>query len=179
MKKSLLSKLLTSQNQTHRQISLPSWLTALTVFSSRWWSLPANFSPLGSFGFFSRQWWLFALNIVVFDWLKSGFYAGFIFTYLGWAGYFLIGKFAHTNRHRLALLPVASTVFYLLSNFGVWLYWYPRTMTGLITCYLVAWPFYQRTLISDLFFGGLVLAFRWLKTTSQLNQQKLVASDSN
>lgn len=52
-----------------------------------------------------------------------------------------------------------SVVFFLLSNFGVWLMLpavYPHTLEGLLAAYVAAIPFYQNTLLSTLLFTGLL-----------------------
>ena len=63
-----------------------------------------------------------------------------------------------------------STLFFLLSNFGVWLegWLYPRTWEGLVTCYVAGLPFYRNQLLGDLgytalFFGGVALMSRRLR----------------
>ena len=59
---------------------------------------------------------------------------------------------------------LSSTVFFLISNFGVWLLGYPHTLEGLITCYTLAIPFFGNTLIGDLMFtGGLFYSFNYIK----------------
>lgn len=52
----------------------------------------------------------------------------------------------------------ASLLFFVVSNFGVWLMagYYTLDMAGLITCYVAALPFLWKTLSGDLFF---VIAF--------------------
>lgn len=48
---------------------------------------------------------------------------------------------------------VASTIFFLVSNFGVWLAgWYTLSAAGLVACYVNAIPFYGYTLAGDLVF---------------------------
>ena len=51
----------------------------------------------------------------------------------------------------------SAVSFFLISNFGVWLagYLYPRTLSGLATCYVAAIPFFGRGLASDLLFSAL------------------------
>ncbi len=141
--------------------------TAIAVFGSRLGMLPANVSPLGSFGFFSQSYLAYFSTIVLFDWLVGGFYPGFWVTYLGFMMYPLLGKLAKSTQNKLLLLPLASFLFFLVSNFGVWWYWYPHTIEGLTTCYLLAIPFYKRTLAGDLIFGyGYLLLKSWLKSNS-------------
>ncbi|HEX7027189.1 MAG TPA: DUF6580 family putative transport protein [Gammaproteobacteria bacterium] len=53
----------------------------------------------------------------------------------------------------------ASVVFFLLTNFGVWLTLpavYPQTFEGLLAAYVAAIPFYQNTLLSTLLFTGIL-----------------------
>ncbi|MBT3249902.1 MAG: hypothetical protein HN846_03910 [Candidatus Pacebacteria bacterium] len=144
-----------------------STIIAVAAFVSRLGYLPANISPLGSFGFFGKNKWLFFATIIIFDWLVGGFYPGFWVTYLGFAMYPLLGRLARSTRLKLTLLPLASFSFFLISNFGVWWYWYPHTITGLTTCYLLAVPFYKQTLIGDLVFGyGYLLVKKCLANLS-------------
>ena len=48
---------------------------------------------------------------------------------------------------------LSSMVFFLFTNFGVWLIGYPKTLQGLITCYIAAIPFFGYTLAGDLFYS--------------------------
>lgn len=133
--------------------SILSLSVAVVVWITRITQLPANFKPLGAYGFFGNP-LLYFLSIVSFDFLVGGFYAGFIWTYIGFAAYPLLGQLAKkSNRRAVILLPLASLSFFLLSNFGVWWGWYPHSVQGLLTCYLLALPFYTRTFASDLLFG--------------------------
>lgn len=126
----------------------------LLVFISRLGFLPPNFNPLGSFGFFGQNFWLYFGSIVFFDLAVGGFYKGFVFTYLGFAAYYLLGRVARNNQTKQILyLPLASFVFFFLSNFGSWYYFYPHSLEGFLACYLVALPFYRNTLLADLIFG--------------------------
>lgn len=52
----------------------------------------------------------------------------------------------------------ASTAYFLISNFGVWLGWglYPHTGQGLIACYVAALPYYRTSSLSTLI-GGAIL----------------------
>lgn len=49
-----------------------------------------------------------------------------------------------------------SLVFFLISNFGVWMsgYLYPKTFEGLVACYIAAIPFYKNTLIGTVLYSG-------------------------
>ncbi len=139
-------------------------LTALVVYFSRFGFLPANLTPLGAYGFFGGQPWLYFASIIAFDLFKGGLYLGFLWTYAGFACYPLLAWLArHSKRRQILLLPVASFSFFLLSNFGVFWMFYAHTWSGLLTCYALALPFYTRTLLGDLLFGYGYLAVRELR----------------
>jgi len=57
-----------------------------------------------------------------------------------------------------ACAVAASTVYFMISNFGVWLAWgvYPHTRDGLVACYVAALPYYRTSSLSTLL-GGAVL----------------------
>lgn len=66
--------------------------------------------------------------------------------------------------------PLASILFYAITNFGVWMHGslYPHTFDGLVACYVAAIPFFGNTAMGDLFyclvlFGGFELAQRLWK----------------
>ena len=52
----------------------------------------------------------------------------------------------------------ASTTYFLISNFGVWLGWgiYPHTGEGLVACYVAALPYYRSSSLSTLVFGAVL-----------------------
>ena len=51
-----------------------------------------------------------------------------------------------------------STIFYLISNFGVWAFspMYAKTFTGLVQCYSLALPFYGTSLMGDLVYSAIL-----------------------
>ena len=62
----------------------------------------------------------------------------------------------------------SSLLFFIGSNFGVWAAGslYPRTLSGLVACYVAAIPFFRNTLLGDAFwvtamFGTYALLRRW------------------
>jgi hypothetical protein len=73
----------------------------------------------------------------------------------------------------------ASTLFFVLTNFGVWAtgLLYPLTAGGLLACYVAAIPFYGQQLLGDLFwsavlFGSYVLIARTFMQHQLLPAQK-------
>jgi hypothetical protein len=52
---------------------------------------------------------------------------------------------------------LSSVIFFIVSNFGVWLLYYPQTLEGLIQCYALAIPFFFNTVLGDLIFSALLI----------------------
>jgi hypothetical protein len=79
---------------------------------------------------------------------------------------------------RVAAFSLAgSTLFFLITNLGVWAYdaLYPRTAAGLLACYTAAIPFFQSSLVGDLiyaavFFGGFALTQRLIPASREAVQ---------
>jgi hypothetical protein len=72
-----------------------------------------------------------------------------------------------------------SVSFFVVSNFAVWAFWptYPKTFSGLMTCYAVGIPFFRHTLAGDLlftavFFGSFAL---YHALTSQRESGRIAA----
>ncbi len=71
--------------------------------------------------------------------------------------------------HKLSLKGIAallgvsvfsSVVFFMLSNFGVWALqeMYPKTLDGLVLCYVAALPFFPATITSAVFYSSVLFA---------------------
>ena len=70
---------------------------------------------------------------------------------------------ANQNFIKISITGITASIwFFLVTNFSVWLIWdyYPKNIEGLISCYLLAIPFFQNTLLSTLFFTWLVYLTR-------------------
>ncbi|MDR1332491.1 MAG: hypothetical protein LBK07_10370, partial [Tannerella sp.] len=151
----------------------------LAAAGSRFIPHPANFSPIGSialFGaaYYSRRYWSYliplaaiflsdlVMNNVVYRAFFGGsitwLYSGALYTYgaillIVLTGAFMLRK-VRVPRLLLSALS-ASAIFYLVSNFGVWVStgmygMYPRTLAGLMECYVAGLPFLQNTVAGDL-----------------------------
>lgn len=62
---------------------------------------------------------------------------------------------------RVAGASLAGSVsFFIISNFAVWLGWtmYPKSVAGLVACYVAAIPFFQRTVTSDMIYTLAIFA---------------------
>ena len=66
----------------------------------------------------------------------------------------------------------SAVVFFIVSNFGVWLLWYPHTMEGFLACYALAVPFFRGTLVSTLLYS-VVLFGAYEVLASQIRKTRL------
>ncbi len=108
----------------------------------------------------------------------AGFYEGQWKNYLilmtaTLAGWMLKGR---NHASLVAGAVAAPTVFFLISNFGVWAgpqTTYPKTFDGLITCYTAGLPFYRNALIATLvFLPGILFLYNYITR----NRAKLVVA---
>jgi len=56
-------------------------------------------------------------------------------------------------------------LFFLVTNFAVWVAFYPSTLTGLAACFTAAIPFFQYTLAGDMVYSGLFFGVYALSTS--------------
>ena len=136
-----------------------------------------NFDPITALALFAgasvedRRWAVaLPLAAMLLSDLLIGFHPLLPVIYLTFA---LVVWMGISLRQRLTALPVAgaalgaATLFFVVSNFAEWTLGmlYPRTIEGLIACYIAAIPFFGNTIGGALFysavlFGGLALAER-------------------
>jgi hypothetical protein len=86
-----------------------------------------------------------------------------LFVYGGFAAQVLIARGLRRVRGgAVAAAALGGTVFFALSNLGVWLVgaMYPHTAAGLAACYVAALPFYAATLVGDVAWT-IVLVLAW------------------
>ena len=129
---------------------------------------PPNFSPIAAMALFSGAYlpkralaFLAPIAALLLSDLFLGFYPEVIFVYFSVAATVLIGWAVSKRKTALTIAGAAlasSVLFYLVTNFGVWLVmdYYPKTIAGLAACYVAAIPFFQNTLVGDLFFAALL-----------------------
>jgi len=140
---------------------------------------PANIAPIAAIALFAGTYLnkkyvlLVPLAIMVVTDIFIGLHSVILYT---WGSFILVALLGTWLKHNKRFLTVgiasiaSSFLFFAITNFGVWLSWYPRTVHGLINCYTLAIPFYRNTLIGDLlyvvmFFGLYELAARSIRNT--------------
>lgn len=147
----------------------------LTAAALRLVPHPPNFTPIAAMALFGgahfsdrRAAFLVPLAALLIGDLIIGFHVTMPVVYGSFALVVGIGRWL---RFRQELLPITgavlagSTLFFILTNFGVWalLSSYPKTLAGLGACYTAAIPFFGNTLMGTAFytaalFGGFALA---------------------
>ena len=76
------------------------------------------------------------------------------------AGYIILSKKTSVVRV-IGASFIASSIFFVISNFWVWAAWsyYTYDISGLVLCYESALPFFRNALIGDLVFNGAFFGF--------------------
>ena len=137
----------------------------LILALSRLMPHPDNFTPIIALAIMSSYFFRnvnFSYTVMLFSMLLADFFIGFyshmLFVYLSLflivLIFFKISK--KINYKNLFIFSFfASVIFFLISNFGVWLVGnlYERNINGLIECYFMAIPFFKNTFLSTLIFS--------------------------
>lgn len=119
---------------------------------------PPNFTPITAIALFSTihfknkilTYLIPIIGLFISD-LILGLSMINLFVYLSFITITFIGyKFQKINNYSILL---SSTTFFIVSNFGVWILGYPKTIEGLILCFYMALPFFIYTIMGDLFYS--------------------------
>ena len=128
----------------------------------RYFPHPPNFTPVLALTLYASMYFgLRASPFVITAFALSDFFIGFhhllIFTWGSLALISIVGMFGKSFLTRLSLLFLSSIIFFVCSNFGVWLFsdFYTKDINGLLQCYILAIPFFTNTIISTFIFGML------------------------
>ena len=164
-------------------------------------SYPWGFSPIFAFCLFGGAYYGsrgLTLLIPLATWLAGdlaiwavsgkfewAFYSGDqVVLYLTLAICALLGFFLEKNKTVLKIGGLGFTncaIFFLLTNFAVWLgsTTYPQTWAGLIDCYTMALPFFRNSLIGTAVFSGILFSpFCVVETLPSTRRQVQPAADA-
>ena len=140
------------------------FLVSLIFFAilSRFLPHPPNFTPIAAIALlsskgFNNRWVVFLIPIVslfISD-LFIGLHATIPFVYISFILIALLGLYV--KKINIVSVLLSSTIFFLVSNFGVWLLYYPNSTEGLVQCYTLALPFFLNTVLGDLVYGALLI----------------------
>jgi len=121
---------------------------------------PPNFSPVTTIALFSglnftdkKIAFLAPILILFISDLIIGISVINLFVYSGFLAVVFLGTRVRSIKFSNILL--SSLIFFLISNFGVWVIGYPKNIEGLLLCYSMAIPFFGYSIAGDLFFGYL------------------------
>jgi hypothetical protein len=171
------------------------FLVSIIILAALWRLIPHafgfthlfNLSPIGAmalFGgaYFSRSYSSFLIpflalwlsNLVLDNVFFAHYYPGFVW-FANWEVYFTFALIVVLGTLLLKKISVprllsaslgASLLFFLVTNFFVWLKsgMYPSTPEGLLACYVAAIPFFNNTLLGDLVFTSVLFGvYEWFK----------------
>ncbi len=142
---------------------LPLIFIILAAVLSRVLPHPPNFAPITGIALFSGSYlsgfsmFILPLSIMFLSDLILGFHTTMFYVYLGFVVIVLLGKLLGKNKSLLRLTAIsltASLIFYLITNFGVWLSaeMYPKNLPGLELSYIMGLPFLRNTILGDIFY---------------------------
>ncbi len=129
---------------------------------SRFLPHPPNFTPIAAIALlsskgFANRWVAFLIPIVslfISD-LFLGLYTTIPFVYGSFILIALLGRYV--KKINIFSVLLSSSIFFLVTNLGVWLLHYQLTVEGLFQCYILALPFFLNTVIGDLVYGALLI----------------------
>lgn len=138
-----------------------------------------NFAPIGAMALFSGVYLKgkTAFFVPLLAMVLSDFFLGFHGTMIWVYGSFLLIVFLGRRfrdkanlKNVLVMSVLASVLFYLITNFGVWVSgtMYPKTLAGLVECYAMALPFFRNTLTSDLVYSGVFFGAYYISNRSRV-----------
>jgi len=156
---------------------------------------PPNFAPVGATSLFSGarlpSWQAYLVPMAlmaVTDPILASFYGVqpytkySLFIYASFLISVWLGRRLRNTESisRIAAVTVVNSIqFFLITNFGSWLWFqaYPRTASGLASCYVAAIPFFGWTLASDILYTAVLFGlYAWLSRTVATGERVPVAA---
>lgn len=166
-------------------VSLVAGVALMRILPHPWNFAPVTAMALFGGAHFERKAWAFAVPLAAMALSDAALQALYLMglhpnwgwhdqlpvVYLSFAAVVALGFLLRGRRTPLPVAGAAlsaSVLFFLASNFGVWVtgvLGYPMTWEGLVACYVAAIPFFGSTLAGDLsytalLFGAFALAER-------------------
>lgn len=139
-----------------------------------------NFTPLAAIALFSGVYLnkkyslLVPLILIIASDMIIGLHNVIFFTWVSFMLIAVMGMWIKKHKNFTSVISgslVSSLLFYIVTNFGVWLMgWYPQTLKGLTDCYILGLPFFRNFTLSTViytcaFFGLYELVARLVKDT--------------
>ena len=176
-------------SNNHLGLFIAGALIAFAVIS-RLAPHPANFAPIAAIAIFGgallpRKLALtLPLGAMIVSDLVIGLHPLIFFT---WGSFVLIALLSSYKLKNITTLNVlgssvgASVLFYIVTNFGVWVEGrlYQLTFSGLIQCYYNALPFFRNTLLGDAVYTGMLFGLFALSQLLVKNRLELGHNSTN
>ncbi len=145
---------------------------------------PFGMSPIGATALYAgafgkrRSAWLVPLVPLFIGNLIGGFYdlTVMAFVYAGfalstWSGHLLLSERRGLTRHALAVIS-GAVVFYLVSNFSIWLVgMYPTNVAGLVQCYVNGLPYLGTGIVANAIYSVVLFGMH-----KQIERSHMVAA---
>ena len=119
---------------------------------------PPNFTPVTALALFSGVYFnnkTLSIGVPLIAMVLSDLYLGFysisLWVYISFIAVSIFGIFY--KKIKFKSIFISSLIFFIVSNFGVWVLGYPKTFDGFLLCYSLAIPFFGYSLIGDLFYS--------------------------
>lgn len=156
------------------KILLPSFVIVFGIAMRILPHLP-NVTPITAIALFGGMYLdkKYALILPFIIMLASDFFIGLhdtqLFVYLSFFISGLLGiwmRKVKTAGRVLFITLSASTIFFIITNFGVWLvgHIYSKDIRGLLECFTMALPFFRNTIFGDLLYTtSFILLFEFVK----------------
>lgn len=117
-----------------------------------------------------HQRWILPLALMAATDVILGFYPSIVINWIALAACVGIGVWLRKNPSWTRIgggSLGAAIVFFMISNFGVWLSDYPKTAAGFADCYVMALPFFRNSLLSTLVYGYILIGgYAWAARTA-------------
>lgn len=134
-----------------------------------------NVTPITAMALFSGVYFTnknLAYVVPLLAMVLSDIFLGFSgITVFVYAAFILVSYIGLSSKKvNIKTILISSISFFVITNFGVWLIGYPKTLDGLMQCYTLAIPFFRNSLLGDFFYAGVMyyafefVSKRYLKT---------------
>ena len=147
------------------------WVVTIMILAAAFTRLiphPPNFTAVGALALFGGAYlsdkkfaFIIPLLAMFLSDLVIGLHQGMASVYISFVIIVGIGIMLSQNiklKNVVAASLVSSIIFFVLTNFQMWIQGtlYPKSVSGLVACYVAAIPFFGNSILGDLFFAGLL-----------------------
>jgi hypothetical protein len=138
---------------------------------------PPNVTPILAIALFGgttfKNKWLGVLLPLIAMGISDMYLGFYSISYWVYGSFFLVSMLGtYWKKIGVKNVLISSLIFFIITNFGVWLGGYPKTIEGFLLCYTMAIPFFINSILGNLFFSYL------LKYSFRYSEKKLMLGSS-